>query len=49
VIEKLAERGGWSEEVGKGKKRSRVEKEEGEGERERKRKTRNGRTGKRRQ
>jgi hypothetical protein len=41
VIEQLAERGGWSEEVVKGKKRSRVEKEE----RESKRKTRNGRTG----
>jgi hypothetical protein len=27
VIEKLGEKGGWSEEVGKGKKRSRVEKE----------------------
>jgi hypothetical protein len=41
VIELLAERGGWSEEVVKGKKRTRVEGEE----RESKRTTRNGRTG----
>ena len=29
VIERLAEKGGWSEDVAKGKKRTRVEKERG--------------------
>jgi hypothetical protein len=48
VIEQLAEMGGWSEEVTKGKKRSRVvekEKDREGGEGERKRKKRDNRTG----